>query len=109
MWPENGLPVMDLSSSGNVTRKVNQGSPRASKSAQDRYLPLTARRHRWTMAPRLTRDLAAGSGRSISRQTVYSHLSHLERFSLNVPGMSSLVSSFGYIQQKGPDIVELKT
>lgn len=60
--------------SGTVTRKPGQGRPRATTPAQDRYLALSARRHRQTTATELSRDLAAASGKRISRQTVYRRL-----------------------------------
>ncbi|GFU71843.1 transposable element Tcb1 transposase [Trichonephila clavipes] len=60
--------------SSTVTRKVCQGRVRASTSAQNWYLALSAQRHRRTRAPHFARDLAAVSGRRISRQTVYSNI-----------------------------------
>ncbi|GFW72374.1 hypothetical protein TNCV_704111 [Trichonephila clavipes] len=60
-----------------VTRKVSQDHHRASTSAQDHYLTLSARRHRRTTSPHLVRDLAAVSRRRISRKTVYSCLAEI--------------------------------
>ncbi|GFT95616.1 transposable element Tcb2 transposase [Trichonephila clavipes] len=64
----------EFQTSGTVSSKVNQGHHRASASARDHYLALRARRHRWTTAHQLARDLDAVSGRRISRQTLYSRL-----------------------------------
>ncbi|GFU75594.1 hypothetical protein TNCV_2863091 [Trichonephila clavipes] len=61
-----------LKTSGTVPSKVAQGHHRASTPAEDCYLALRSRRHMQTMAPHLARDLAAESGRRISRQTIYS-------------------------------------
>ncbi|GFX97442.1 HTH_Tnp_Tc3_2 domain-containing protein [Trichonephila clavipes] len=63
--------------SGIATRKICHGRTRTMTSAQDRYLALSARRHRWTTVPQLARDLSAVSGRIISRQTVYSRLTEV--------------------------------
>ncbi|GFV95956.1 hypothetical protein TNCV_2096251 [Trichonephila clavipes] len=47
-----------IQTSGTVTRKVSQVRHGASTSAQDRYLDLSPRRHRWTTALQLDCDLA---------------------------------------------------
>ncbi|GFV53430.1 ankyrin repeat and sterile alpha motif domain-containing protein 1B [Trichonephila clavipes] len=54
--------------------QVKKGRHRATAPAQDRYLALRAWRHRRITASQLARDLAALSGRRISRQTVYKRL-----------------------------------
>ncbi|GFV11275.1 hypothetical protein TNCV_3723641 [Trichonephila clavipes] len=53
--------------SGTDTKKVGQGLQRATKSKQDRYLALSTRHHKQATVPELTCDLAAGSGRKISK------------------------------------------
>ncbi|GFS84770.1 hypothetical protein TNCV_2956671 [Trichonephila clavipes] len=55
-----------------VTRKLGQGCHRASTSVKNRYLALSTQGHRQTMMPQLVRDLAAVSGRRISRQAAQS-------------------------------------
>ncbi|GFU24272.1 hypothetical protein TNCV_3395921 [Trichonephila clavipes] len=62
---------------GTVTRRVSQGHHRASTSAQNCYLALSPQRRRLTVAPQLSRDLAAVSGRRISRKMVYSCLAEI--------------------------------
>ncbi|GFV62698.1 hypothetical protein TNCV_901531 [Trichonephila clavipes] len=47
----------------NKSHGHQEGRKRASTSAQDQYLALSSRRHRWTMTPQLSRDLAAVSVR----------------------------------------------
>ncbi|GFW78733.1 hypothetical protein TNCV_4261561 [Trichonephila clavipes] len=60
---------------------------------EDRYLVLSARRHKWTKIPQLARDLAAVSGRKISRQTLHSRLAetviYAQRPVLRVPLIAS--------------------
>ncbi|GFU66113.1 hypothetical protein TNCV_2857861 [Trichonephila clavipes] len=53
---------------------VSQGRHRASTTAQNCYLALSARRHRWTTFHQLAHDLAAVSGREISKKTLYRRL-----------------------------------
>ncbi|GFV31313.1 hypothetical protein TNCV_4869031 [Trichonephila clavipes] len=72
-WKVTNVPSCGINS-GTVIRKVSQRSHRATTPAQDFYLALSARRHRRTAAPLLTRDIAAVSKRKISRQTVNKHL-----------------------------------
>ncbi|GFW81845.1 transposable element Tcb2 transposase [Trichonephila clavipes] len=53
--------------------KAGQSQVEAARWLQvDIYLVLYTQRHRRTLAPQLTRDLAVESGRGISRQTTYS-------------------------------------
>ncbi|GFX33964.1 hypothetical protein TNCV_911671 [Trichonephila clavipes] len=56
-----------LSSCGVVGKKVGRDRKRALTSARGRYWVLNARRHKRATAPHLVRDLAAVSGRRISR------------------------------------------
>ncbi|GFY01182.1 transposable element Tcb2 transposase [Trichonephila clavipes] len=74
-------------------RKASQSHHRASASAQDRYLALSARRHRRTTAPQLARDLAAVSGRRISRQTVNKHLKEIGLYA-RLPVVTGLYGVF---------------
>ncbi|GFT07421.1 hypothetical protein TNCV_3789021 [Trichonephila clavipes] len=67
---ESGLPVMEPTP--NKLYYHQKGCHRALISSQDCYVALSARRHRRTTAPQLARDLVAGSGRRISKQTVNS-------------------------------------
>ncbi|GFT24677.1 hypothetical protein TNCV_2856151 [Trichonephila clavipes] len=71
-----GIPQLwkQFQTSSIVTWKVSEGRHRASTTAQYRNLVLSAQRHRRTTVPHLARDLAALSGRRISRQIVYSRL-----------------------------------
>ena len=53
-----------------VSRRPVQGRPRVTTEQDDRYLSLTARRHRTITARQLSLDLSAGRGRNVSRSTV---------------------------------------
>lgn len=58
----------------NVSRRFGGGRPRSTSDQEDRYLRLTARRNRHSTASELSRDLAAATGTSVSRFTVYRRL-----------------------------------
>ncbi|GFV21561.1 hypothetical protein TNCV_5121481 [Trichonephila clavipes] len=72
LWPDSCLPVME--SIPNKWYCHQESRHRASTPAQDCNLALSPQRHRRITAPQLACNLAAVSGRRISRQTVYSHL-----------------------------------
>lgn len=55
---------------GDVSRRPVQGRPRVTTEHDDRYLGLTARRHRTMSARQLSLDLSAATGRTVSRSTV---------------------------------------
>ena len=59
---------------GDVRRMPVHGRPRVTTPQQDRYLNITARRHRTLPARQLSSELAAASGVRVSRQTVYRRL-----------------------------------
>ena len=55
---------------GTIERKPGQGSPRATKALEDRYLSITARRNRHATSSQLARDFYAATGTRVSRVTV---------------------------------------
>ena len=55
---------------GTIERKPGQGSPRATKALEDRYLSITARRNRHSSASPLPRGFYAATGTRVSRVTV---------------------------------------
>lgn len=55
---------------GSISRKPGQGRPRATTDNEDHYLALTAKRHRYSTASQLSRELNAATGTRISRHTV---------------------------------------
>jgi transposase len=59
---------------GTCHRRTSQGRPRVTTSQDDRYLALTARRHRRMTGRQLALELSVASGRRVSRQTVYRRL-----------------------------------
>ncbi|KFM71805.1 Transposable element Tcb2 transposase, partial [Stegodyphus mimosarum] len=61
---------------GDVTRRPVSGRPRVITPSQDRYLVISARRQRGSIARALGSALTVATGIRISRQTVYRRLNH---------------------------------
>lgn len=59
---------------GTIVRKAGQGRKRCTKPEDDRYLVLTAKRHRGMTATQVSNELFAASETRVSRQTVYRRL-----------------------------------
>ncbi|GFW09796.1 transposable element Tcb2 transposase [Trichonephila clavipes] len=61
---------------GDVTRQPVSGQPRVTTPRQDRYLVISARRHKGSTARALDSALTVATGIRISRKTVYRRLNH---------------------------------
>ena len=61
---------------GDVTRRSVSGRPKVTTLRQDRYLAISARRQRGSIAKELGSALTIVTGIRISRQTVYRKLNH---------------------------------
>ncbi|UYV77104.1 hypothetical protein LAZ67_14003317, partial [Cordylochernes scorpioides] len=59
---------------GTIKRKEGSGIKRKTASSEDRYLVVTAKRHREMTAIQLSNELSSATGTRISRQTVYQRL-----------------------------------
>lgn len=55
---------------GSISRRPGQGRPRSTTTNEERYLALSARRHRTATASQLSRELYAATGTRVSRSTV---------------------------------------
>ncbi|GFU65607.1 HTH_Tnp_Tc3_2 domain-containing protein [Trichonephila clavipes] len=65
---------------GNVSRCYSTAQmlcPRVTTPNEDRYLAITAKRNRRSTASDLSRQLSSATGRTVSRQTVYTRLGHI--------------------------------
>ncbi|GFW39486.1 uncharacterized protein TNCV_3907951 [Trichonephila clavipes] len=67
---------------GNVSRCYSTGRPRVTTPNEDRYLAVTAKRNRRSIASDLSRQLSPATGTTVSRQTVYRHLGHIGLYML---------------------------
>ncbi|GFY25253.1 HTH_Tnp_Tc3_2 domain-containing protein [Trichonephila clavipes] len=65
---------------GNVSRCYNTGRPRVTTPNEDRYLAVTAKRNRQSTALDLSRQLSSATGTTVSRQTVYRSLGHIDLY-----------------------------
>ncbi|GFW39520.1 transposable element Tcb1 transposase [Trichonephila clavipes] len=61
----------------NVSRCYSTGRPRVTTPNEDRYLAVTAKRNRRSIASDLSRQLSSATGTTFSRQTVYRRLGHI--------------------------------
>ncbi|UYV79238.1 hypothetical protein LAZ67_17001702 [Cordylochernes scorpioides] len=59
---------------GTIKRKEGSGIQRKTATSEDRYLVVTAKRHREMTAIQLSNELSSATGTRISRQTVYRRL-----------------------------------
>ncbi|UYV77349.1 hypothetical protein LAZ67_15000598, partial [Cordylochernes scorpioides] len=59
---------------GTIKRKEGSGRKRKTATSEDRYLVVTAKRHREMTAIQLSNELSSATGTRISRQTVYRRL-----------------------------------
>ncbi|UYV77443.1 hypothetical protein LAZ67_15001039 [Cordylochernes scorpioides] len=59
---------------GTIKRKEGSGRKRKTATSEDRYLVVTAKRHREMTAIQLSNELSSDTGTRISRQTVYRRL-----------------------------------
>ncbi|GFT19467.1 transposable element Tcb1 transposase [Trichonephila clavipes] len=81
----------------NVSRCYSTGRPRVTTLNEDRYiyLAVTAKRNRRSTASDLSRQLSSATGTTISRQTVYRGLGHIDlyarRFSLQSDSRWTLI------------------
>ncbi|GFT48227.1 transposable element Tcb2 transposase [Trichonephila clavipes] len=62
---------------GNVSRCYSTGHPRITMPNEDRYLAVTAKRHRRSTASDLFRQLSSATGTTVSRQNMYRRLGHI--------------------------------
>ncbi|GFU25232.1 transposable element Tcb1 transposase, partial [Trichonephila clavipes] len=69
-----------LQDNGNVSRCYSTGLPRVATPNEDRYLAVTAKRNRRSIASDLSRQLSSATGTTISRWTVYRHLQHIDLY-----------------------------
>ncbi|GFX52433.1 transposable element Tcb1 transposase [Trichonephila clavipes] len=67
---------------GNVSRCYSTGHPRVTMPNEDRYiyLAVTAKRNRRSTASDLSRQLSSATGTTVSRQTVYRRLGHIDLY-----------------------------
>ncbi|GFX63820.1 hypothetical protein TNCV_5032891 [Trichonephila clavipes] len=93
---------------GIVTRKVSQGHHKATTSAQDHYVALSARQHRQTTAPQLARDLLLRPEEEYPGKLLTDVLKKLAFMSSGIQSPGSLVCPFDCIQQKRSVIEEPK-
>ncbi|GFV04261.1 transposable element Tcb1 transposase [Trichonephila clavipes] len=69
-----------LEDDDNVSRCYGTGHPRVTTPNEDRYLAVTAKRYRRSIASDLSRQLSSATGTTVSRQTVYRRLEHIALF-----------------------------
>ncbi|GFU70403.1 transposable element Tcb1 transposase [Trichonephila clavipes] len=65
---------------GNVSRCYSTGHPRDTTPNEDRYLEVSAKRNRRSTASDLSRQLSSATGTTVSRQTMYRHLGHIDLY-----------------------------
>ncbi|GFV64898.1 transposable element Tcb1 transposase [Trichonephila clavipes] len=65
---------------GNVTRCYSTGHPRVRMRNEDRYLAVTAKRNRRSTASDLSRQPSSVTGTTVSRQTMYKRLGHIDLY-----------------------------
>ncbi|GFX59415.1 HTH_Tnp_Tc3_2 domain-containing protein [Trichonephila clavipes] len=67
---------------GNVNRCYSTGRPRVTTPKEGRYiyLAVTAKRNRRSTASYLSRQLSSATGATVSRQTVYRRLGHIDLY-----------------------------
>ncbi|GFX53245.1 transposable element Tcb1 transposase [Trichonephila clavipes] len=65
---------------GNVCRCYSIGRLRVTTPNEDRYLAVTAKRNRRSTASDLSRQLSSATGTTVSRQTVYRRLGHIDLY-----------------------------
>ncbi|GFU23375.1 transposable element Tcb1 transposase [Trichonephila clavipes] len=65
---------------GNVSRYYSTGRPRVTTQNEGRHthLAVTAKRNRRSTAPDLSRQLSSATGTTVSRQTVYRCVGHID-------------------------------
>ncbi|GFW23774.1 transposable element Tcb1 transposase [Trichonephila clavipes] len=62
---------------GNANRCYRTGRPRVTTPNENRYLAVTAKRNRRSIASDLSRQLSSATGTTVSRQAVYRRLGHI--------------------------------
>ncbi|GFY36130.1 HTH_Tnp_Tc3_2 domain-containing protein [Trichonephila clavipes] len=65
---------------GNVSRCYSTDRPRDTRPNEDWHLAVTAKRNRQRKASDLSRQLSSATGTTISRQTVYRRLGHIDLY-----------------------------
>ncbi|GFU25229.1 transposable element Tcb1 transposase [Trichonephila clavipes] len=65
---------------GNVSRCYSTGCPRVTTPNEDLHLAVTAKRKRRSTASDLSRQLCSSTGTTVSRQTVYRRLGHIDLY-----------------------------
>ncbi|GFV61396.1 transposable element Tcb1 transposase [Trichonephila clavipes] len=65
---------------GNVSRCYSTGRPRVTTPNEERYLAATAKRSRRSTASDLSRQFSSATGTTVSRQTVYRRLGHIDLY-----------------------------
>ncbi|GBN07445.1 hypothetical protein AVEN_124018-1 [Araneus ventricosus] len=74
---------------GNVSRCYSTGRPRVTTPNEDRYLAVTAKRNRRSTVSDLSRQLSSATGTTVSRQTVYRRLGHIDLYARRLCQMCS--------------------
>ncbi|GFU93941.1 transposable element Tcb2 transposase [Trichonephila clavipes] len=69
------------------------GRPRVTTPKEDRYLAVTAKRHRRSTASDLSRQLSFATCTTVSRQTVYRHLGHIGLYARRPVGRVPLTAT----------------
>ncbi|GFW32988.1 transposable element Tcb1 transposase [Trichonephila clavipes] len=65
---------------GNVSRYYSTGHPRVTTLNENRYLAVTAKRKRRSTASDLSRQLSSATSKTVSRQTLYRCLEHIDLY-----------------------------
>ncbi|GFX08674.1 HTH_Tnp_Tc3_2 domain-containing protein [Trichonephila clavipes] len=65
---------------GNVSRCYSTSRPRVTTPNEDLYFAVTAKTNRRSTALDLYRQLSSATGTTVSRQTVYRHLGHIDLY-----------------------------
>ncbi|GFV14935.1 exocyst complex component 3 [Trichonephila clavipes] len=76
--PKSVQDALDMINEGKLlAAHQSTGRPRVTTPNEDRYLAVTAKRNRWSIASDLSRQLSSATGMAVSRQTVYRRLGHI--------------------------------
>ncbi|GFX74953.1 transposable element Tcb1 transposase [Trichonephila clavipes] len=63
-----------------LSRESSTGRPRVATPNEDRYFAVTAKRNRGITASDLSRQLSSATGATVSRQTMYRRLGHIDLY-----------------------------
>ncbi|GFX00554.1 HTH_Tnp_Tc3_2 domain-containing protein [Trichonephila clavipes] len=76
--------ILELSSSINLSSRLHdghfKGRPRVTTPNEDRHLAITAKRNRRSTSSDMSRQLCSATGTTVSKQTVYRRLGHIDLY-----------------------------